>query len=220
MLSHVVQHVDGILLGSAQPIRGRAFPALAAVLWGGVIYGAVMGTYAGVDHGRWLQILYSAIKVPLLIGATMLLALPGFYVINAVVGVGRDFPDAVKAVLLTQGTVGIVLASLAPMTAVWYLGPVPYHEAITANGIMFLAASVTGQITLRMRYRELIARNRRHLAMYRFWLFLYGFVAIQMAWVLRPFVGDPQLRPTFFRDTVFGNAYVVVWNTVWTALGR
>ena len=42
------------------------------------------------------------------------------------------------------------------------------------------------------------------------WIALYVFVAIQLAWVLRPFVGSPELEVSFFRAEAWSNAYVVI----------
>ena len=54
--------------------------------------------------------------------------------------------------------------------------------------------------------------------MLRTWIFIYVFVGIQMAWVLRPFVGDP-LRPVqFFREDSWSNAYEVVAQMIWEVL--
>ena len=50
------------------------------------------------------------------------------------------------------------------------------------------------------------------------WLGVYAFVGIQMGWVLRPFIGQPGVPVTFFREGVWGNAYVVVLETMWRAL--
>jgi hypothetical protein len=41
-------------------------------------------------------------------------------------------------------------------------------------------------------------------------LVLYGFVAIQMGWVLRPFVGNPDQPTGFFRAGAWSNAYVEI----------
>ena len=95
-----------------------------------------------------------------------------------------------------------------------------YAEAIVFNGVMFAVASWTAQRALRRRYAHLIARNHRHRSVMRTWLFVYAFVGIQMGWVLRPFVGAPDARPTFFREGAWGNAYVEVAETVWQAVGR
>ena len=48
---------------------------------------------------------------------------------------------------------------------------------------------------------------------------LYVFVAIQLAWVLRPFIGSPNVPTRFFREDAWSNAYVVVLDTIWKTLG-
>jgi hypothetical protein len=209
-----LRHVEGVLRGDGL----RA--AVLAALWGGAVYGAVMGAFGGLFGERATQILYSAAKVPILLAVTTALALPSFYVLNALLGLRADFLAALGAVIGAQGAVGVVLAALAPYTAVWYASTADYAEAIVFNGVMFAVASWAAQRALRRRYAHLIARDPRHRAMMRTWLFVYAFVGIQMAWVLRPFVGAPGARPTFFREGAWGNAYVEVAETVWQVVGR
>lgn len=181
----------------------------------GLAYGAAMGSYAGfVVERPWaelgLQMLYSALKVPLLLGATCLIALPSFFVANTLAGLRDDFFEAVRAVAAAQAGLAIILASLAPLTLTWYLSSADYKAAITVNAVMFSVASVSAQLLLRSYYKPLIARNRRHRLMLVCWLVIYAFVGIQMGWVARPFIGTPDMPPEFFRDQVGENAYVVV----------
>ena len=82
---------------------------------------------------------------------------------------------------------------------------------------MFATASLAGQWVLRRRYAPLIAIDRRHRAMLYLWVCVYAFVGIQMGWVLRPIIGDPGAATTFFRESAWGNAYVIVWEMVWRA---
>jgi hypothetical protein len=113
----------------------------------------------------------------------------------------------------------VILAAFAPFTALWYLSSADYTAAVTFNGLMFLAASASAQILLRRFYGPLIRRNRRHRVLLAGWLVVYAFVAIQMAWVLRPFIGDPEQPPQFFRPDVFSeNAYEVVARLAWQML--
>ena len=49
------------------------------------------------------------------------------------------------------------------------------------------------------------------------WLAIYIFVGIQMAWTLRPFIGDPGLPVQFFREHSWGNAYEVVAQLIYDA---
>ena len=46
------------------------------------------------------------------------------------------------------------------------------------------------------------------------WMFLYVFIAIQSAWVLRPFVGAPDLPVRFFREEAWDNAYVRIFRAI------
>ncbi|HXE53446.1 MAG TPA: hypothetical protein VN541_10540 [Tepidisphaeraceae bacterium] len=122
----------------------------------------------------------------------------------------RDFPEALHALVSTQAGLTVVLASLAPFTAFWYVSSGDYNAALLFNGGMFAVATFTAQWMLRRSYRALIARDGRHRLMLRLWLVLYTFVATQMAWVLRPFVGNPTTPPSFFRAEAWGNAYIEI----------
>jgi hypothetical protein len=65
-------------------------------------------------------------------------------------------------------------------------------------------------VTLGRHYRGLVERNPRHRITRAAWLALYVFVAIQLAWVLRPFIGQRELEVTFLRSDALGNAYVEI----------
>lgn len=185
----------------------------------GVFYGAVMGSYGGLDADRPWQMLYSGLKVPLLLSATFLLSLPTFFVVNTLLGLRSDFPGVVRALVSTQAGLTVVLASLAPITAFAYISGLGYQSAILFNGLMFATASFSAQGLLRREYRGLIARNPAHRATLRAWLVVYVFVGIQMGWVLRPFIGDPGRPVQFFREDSWSNAYLAVLNIVWRVLG-
>ncbi len=217
-MTHFENVVVSILIGAReQPNRRRAVRTwIFAVVLGGGFYGAVMGSFGG----RIEQVAYSAIKVPILLLATTLLATPSFFVLNTLAGLRGDFGSAFRAVLGTQAAIAIVLAVLAPYTAVWYLASSDYYQASTFNAAMFAVASFTAQWQLRHRYRELEARNPRHAILRRVWVYFYAFVGIQMGWSLRPFIGDPGRPPVFLRTDTVGNAYVTIYDTIWSAFSR
>jgi hypothetical protein len=184
----------------------------------GMIYGGTMGLFGGLGKERALQPLFSAIKVPLLLLVTFAVSLPSFFVLNTVAGLRDDFGHVIRALLATQAGLTIVLASLAPLTAFWYVCLPAYDAALTFNAMMFGIASFAGQYMLRRAYQPLIARDPRHRTMLRLWLVIYVFVGIQMAWVLRPFVGQPGSPTRFFRAEAWGNAYVELVHIVARAL--
>ena len=216
--------VDDFLRGRERfatdaPARARLAWLLAFVVVFGGGYGVMMGTFSGLGAGRWPQLVYSGVKVPLLLLATFGLCLPTFFVLNTVAGLRDDFGQALSAVIATQAGAAVVLAALAPLTALCYLSCANYPTALLWNLLMFGVASIAAQRVLRRYYRPLIARNRLHRSMLLAWFVLYGFVGVQTAWVLRPFVGAPHLAVTFFREGAWGNAYLVVARLIGRLLG-
>ena len=206
--ARVAERLDNALRGRTSEI---ALPTLlTALLCFGLFYGGVMGAFTGVWEGKPLQLLYSALKVPLLLGISFVIALPSFFVLNTLLGVREDFREALRAVAGAQATLTIVLASLAPLTLWFYASTTNYDQAVLWNGLMFLLAAAAAQFALRRSYRPLIARNKRHRVLMWAWGACFAFVGIQAAWVLRPFIGKPDEPVQFFRETMWGNAYVQI----------
>ncbi len=223
-MSTLLGRID-VILRSRQAVQER--PSASALLWTvgciaffGFLYGAVMGAFGGIGGERLWQVLYSAVKVPLLLLGTSLIAWPSFLVLNTLAGLRDDFARATAALLAAQAGLVIVLASLAPLTIVWYASSGSYPDALRFNGAMFAIAALAGQWLLRDHYRLLVERDSRHRWMFWTWLALFIFVAIQMAWVMRPFIGDPSAPTEFFRRDKWGNAYLVVARLIYHAVVR
>jgi hypothetical protein len=216
-------HADDVLRGkrSHAPVAATLLRLLVLLVIFGVLYGAVMGSFGGVAGRRALQPVYSGVKVPLLLLVTFALSLPSFFVLNTLLGVRDDFAEVMRGLVTTQAALTIILASLAPLTAFWYASSTDYRQALAFNALVFGVASVAAQLLLRRWYRPLVVRNARHLVLMRCWIVIYAFVGIQMAWVLRPFVGHPRGPTRFFRyGAAWGNAYEHVADTIWQAIGR
>lgn len=181
------------------------------VLASGLAYGVVMGSLGGVGTGA----VYSCVKVPILLTASLILCLPNFYVMNAILGLHEDFPAAARGILAAQGTFALTLVGMAPVTAFFYCGGMRYPVALVWNGVVFLLALAAAQVTLARHYRPLITRDRRHRITLGAWFALYGFVAIKVGWVLRPFIGDPAQPVEFLRAGKWqDNPYVTLFWTV------
>jgi len=220
--NHLAAQIRAALRGtgaddSVRPGRGLlslAFIATASAM----TYGAVMGSYGLINGGDPLQILYSAIKAPMLLLVTFALTLPSFLVVNTLLGLRDDIASVVHALLTAQTVVAIALLSLSPLTLFWYVSFKDYDPAILFNGLMFALASIGAQRPLRVRYAAFIRRNRRHAHMLKLWLVAYAFVGIQMGWVLRPFIGRQGMPVQFFRAEKWDNAYVIVARMIWRTI--
>jgi hypothetical protein len=206
----VIAAADDLLRGQRAYAPGRGVVPWRQLLLFVLVFGCVYGCVLGAYGGRGLQALYSACKVPLLLGISTLVCLPNFYVVNVLLGLRDDWSAACRAIFAAQGTMAIVLAALAPVTAFVYVSTDHYELAIAANGLVFAIGTVAAQQTMNLHYRALVAQNRRHRISRAGWVVLYVFVAIQLAWVLRPFLGAPGLPTRFLREDAWTNAYVAV----------
>ena len=205
---------------SARPFSALAQLGVVVVVFG-MAYGAVMGGFGIAQRSGWYwQVVFSAVKVPLLLLVTSLIALPSFFVLNTLLGLRRDFAQAVRALAATQAGLAVILASLGPLTAFWYASSGDYTSALLFNALMFLVASLGAQVLLWGYYKPLVQRNRKHRWMVWTWLAVYAFIGIQMGWVLRPFVGAPSGPAQFFREDTWGNAYVVVAGLIYDFFAR
>ena len=204
----VLQRVDDVLRG-----RSASYPWSFLVLCG-LLYGGAMGAFGG----RPLQAVYSALKVPLLLLATLGLSLPSYFVANTLLGLRADFALALRAIVTSQAVLTVVLAALAPLTLFWYASSTHYQAAILFNAAMFAVASLASQVALGRAYRPLIARSPKHRGLLRAWIVIFAFVGIQMGWTLRPFIGSPEQPVRFFRGGEFENAYVIVARMIWEIL--
>jgi hypothetical protein len=203
-----LQRADALLRGAADiPTWRRSFGY--SIIFG-LLYGAVMGSYGGWDAQRWVQIAYASLKVPLLLLVTFGFALPPFFVMNTLLGVRDDFAVALRAILEMQAGVALILASLAPLTLGVYVSTSQYEAAVLFNFLMFCLAACSAQIILYRRYRVLIARRAIHAKLMWAWLACYCFIAAQLAWTLRPFIGAPNAPVHFFRAGLSGNVYEVL----------
>lgn len=199
----------------------RLRQVVLTVLVFGPLYGLVMGSYTFVSGEREFtdqlyQMVYSGIKVPLLLAITVIVSLPSFFVINTLLGLRDDFRDVLRAIVSAQAGLALILASLLPITLFIYVSVDPqaagYQTAVLFNALMFGLASVASQLLLAQYYRPLVRENPRHRVMMRVWIFVYAFVGIQAGYCLRPFIGSPQKDISFLRDGPLENAYVKVWS--------
>jgi hypothetical protein len=157
-----------------------------------------------------LLAIYSAIKVPMLLLVSSAITLPTFYVLHAVLGLRDDFRAACNGLWGAQAAMAITLGALAPVVAFLAVSVTdPYFQTL-ADGALFAIAVGTGQVVLRRHYRLLMVKDPRHRITLGCWAVLYVFFAIQLSWVLRPFLGTPGHPIEFLRPNALENNADVV----------
>ncbi len=194
--------------------------ALAA-FYGGIMGAANLLQGADVAIGvKLLQMAVASVKVPFLFLFALVVVLPPIYVSNAFVGSHNSLRQVVAMLVCAAATTVTVLASMGTVALFFSLTSVSYAFILLMHVAFFAYAGVVGVGFLQrcittMSVDSTILTPNRLLVL---WLGLYGFVGTQLAWVLRPFVGNPNIPYTLFRPRE-GNFYEAVWRLLVEFMG-
>jgi hypothetical protein len=176
-----------------------------------------------------MQVLASMVKVPLLFYLTLLVTFPSLYVFNALVGSRLRLGTVVRLLVASLGVMVTVLASLGPIVAFFSVSTASYPFMLLFNVVVYTVAGTLGMaFLLQTLHRlsvidsqtpapsELVSlegdeprgaldplENRvlsQHVkTVFRLWVIVFALVGAQMGWVLRPFVGNPNMAFTWLR---------------------
>jgi len=176
-----------------------------------------------------LQVVASMIKVPLLFYLTLLITLPSLYVFNSLVGSRLKLGTVVRLLVASLGVMVAVLASLGPIVAFFSVSTASYPFILLFNVVVFAVAGVLGLAFLLQTLHRLSVldsqsptvtevetreenesasaldplENRvlsQHVkTVFRLWVIVFALVGAQMGWVLRPFIGNPDMPFTWLR---------------------
>ena len=169
-------------IAAREDLRPLVMSALLALVVGAGTFGAVLATSRG-----GLQLLYSAVKLPLAILITLCLCVPAFFAIARALGRDIVFGGMVGLMLSAAGRAALVLMALAP--AVWFLFDrgLDYHLGVLLSAGCYGLAGVSA-LRLVASGVGLDARGLGILACCAAVLLPTG---AQSAWMLRPFIGRP-----------------------------
>ncbi len=186
-----------------------------AILVFSAIYGATMGIYSG-----GLQIVYSAIKVPILLLISLYITVPSYHVLYSLLGGKRTLGQTVMLLIFSFTIMSTVLIAMVPVNLFFiittaesfatYAFTVLMNITIfTLGGFFALTYFIKGAKTL---YQE-PSENWKP-------AFLIGstilmFVGTQLAWVLRPYF---RYYPHFIRP-LENNFYTAITELIVRSMG-
>ena len=193
---------------------------VGVIVLGAGLYGAAMGWWRDPQ-----QALYVAIKFPLIILLTTL----GNALLNAMLapllGLNIPFRQSFSAILMSFAIASGILGAFSPLMAflIWNSPPMSapavsggtYAFIKLANVAVIAFAGTAGNLRLfqllaRLGGRKAVAR-RVLLA----WLAGNLLLGSQLSWILRPFIGAPNLPVEFFRATALhGNFYENIFHSL------
>ena len=187
--------------------RALRYTILTIVAFSG-FFGLVAGLYSGP-----LQALSAAVKLPFLFFATFVICFPAFYVVQVLVGSRLRLTQVVVMVGAALSLTSILLAAFVPITAFFLITGANYYFQHLLNIALALVAGTFGMVALHGGLSLVCEKRgvypRKALTIMRVWALLFGFVGVQLAWNLRPFLGDRN-RPFRVFGSYQGNFYAAV----------
>ena len=181
------------------------------------LYGAVMGS----THSLW-QTLSSAVKLPLLFLATLIVCSPTLYFFNLIFGSNQSLAQNFTLILTAITVTAVLLLSFAPIVLFFLLTTSHYQFFKLLNVGVFTLSGIVGVLFLSQGMRIVSASGQEGIQarrnVVRLWIFIYAFVGSQMAWTLRPFIGAPRLQFELFRQ-LGGNFYANIFASIGEILG-
>ena len=214
------------------------------------LYGVCAGTFAAL-RGVYVQMLASALKVPLLFLLTLVVTFPSLYVFNALVGSKLSVGSLLKLLVASLCVILALLAAFGPITAFFSISTTSYSFMVLLNVAVFAVSGGLGLLFLMQTLHRLtvighaagppgdrppdeppapdnpqpgggrpdeplevtqfpapgaLDKLQGHVlgahvkSVFRCWLIVFGLVGAQMGWLLRPFIGDPNLPFQWFRE--------------------
>lgn len=202
---------------SGQHLAGVAWSLFLATFVFLGCYGVLMGLGGGP-----LQALASAIKLPILFLLTLSICLPALHLLHMVFGSKQSVLQQVVLMLAAFAVTSALLLGFAPVIAFFMMTTrsYPFIKLLHVGTIAFCA--VIGMRFFSAGMRLTVSPDEPGIALrqriLRGWLLLYMFVGTQLAWTLRPFIGDPDRSFEWVR-AVGGNFYLDVLRSVGKMLG-
>ncbi len=201
--------------------NARRFAAqLAIIIVGAGLYGAAMGWWRSPQQG-----LFVAIKFPLIILLTTL----GNAFLNSLLapllGLNIPFRQSFSAIVMSHAITAAILGAFSPLIAfmVWNAPPMSYStSSVAAYNLIKLAhvaiimfAGIAGNARLFQVLAHLGGNPAVARRVLFAWLAGNLFLGSQLSWILRPFIGAPELPVQFFRDgALHGNFYENVFTSI------
>jgi hypothetical protein len=183
---------------------------LATIAIAAGAFGAVVGTFRG-----GVQVLYCAVKMPMLLLGTLLVCVPAFVSIARALGVAISPRDVAAVTLGACARYALVLAGLSPV--VWLLeGWLGYHGvALVTTACCALGGLASSTLIFRGLSRRGGAGRWAGLA----FVAVYSVVGAQTAWLLRPFLVRPRTEHVPFVRHLEGDLFGSVGVTMRSAAG-
>jgi glucan phosphoethanolaminetransferase (alkaline phosphatase superfamily) len=172
------------------------------------IYGIVMGSYNGFQ-----QSLITGIKIPCLIFLSLLVCFPALFVIQYMIGSTMSLFQMTNVILSGFIVFSTIALSFSPIVVFFMITGDSYsflkllHVAIFTFSGIFAVRTITDGLTYSCEKKNVYPKIG--MKIFKIWVIILAFVSSQLAWSLRPFIGDRNLPLEIFRARE-SNFYIAV----------
>jgi hypothetical protein len=167
-----------------------------------------MGSYDGIE-----QSFVTSIKIPVLIFLSLFICFPVFYVIQYMLGSKMSILQMANMILSGLIVFTTIALSFSPIVLFFMITGNNYsflkllHVTIlTFSGIFGMRTIINA---LKYSCERMNVYPKMGISVFKFWIIIFAFVSIQLAWNLRPFLGSKDLPFELFRERE-GNFYLAV----------
>lgn len=174
----------------------------------GFIYGLTMGSYHSFS-----QALVAGIKVMTLFVTSLLICFPSFFIIQQIFGSKIKFKQLVIIILSGFVLSSTITLSFAPIIVFFLITGNDYHFIQLLHVGIFIFAGFFGMRLIIEALKYACEKKSIYpqigVTGFKVWIIILAFVSIQLAWNLRPFMGDRDQNFQLFRKYE-GNFYTAV----------
>jgi hypothetical protein len=167
----------------SEGLRRLAVTSLVCLVVGAAVFGGVVGSFRG-----GAQIGYSALKLPLALLTTLVVAVPAFFALTIGFGGRATFRGVAALSLAASARGALVLIGCAPVLWLAVDRGLGYHASVLLATAMYMTS---GLAALGIVLRGLDGSFRAVVTSAACALVFFGVLG-QTAWMLRPFFGRPS----------------------------
>ena len=171
-------------------------------------YGIVMGSYHSIE-----QALVAGIKLFFLFILILIICFPAFFIIQYILGSTLRLTQMLAIILSGFVLMSAIMVSFVPIIIFFHLTGGNYYFLQLLHILIFGLSGFFGMKTINDALKYSCEKKniypRVGVTVFRFWIIILAFVGIQLAWNLRPFLGDYQKPFKLFRSYE-GNFYTAL----------
>jgi hypothetical protein len=189
--------VDRTLHAEPAAVSRTARALMLSIIAGAASFGAAVGFYRG-----GIQVLYAAIKLPLVVLLTAVVSVPALTALAAALGRPAD-PRRDQLLVLTALARGaLVLAALAPVMLLASCLSLDYHRSV----LLLVGCGATAGLTaLPVLFWPLWAERRGRFFLIAAMAVVVALTATQASWLFRPYLVRPRTTSVPFLRSLDGS---------------